>query len=373
MRILLVGEFSGIHWALAEGLRHLGHEVCVVSNGNGWKNYPRDIDLSRASDGKWDGVKYLARLLGVLPRLKGYDVVQFVNPCFLHLRPEKSLHIFRYLKRHNRHVFLGAFGTDHYYVKACMERQVYAYSDFKTGNTVRQSEENQAIINENLYGGTALATKEMARNSEAIIACLWEYYAAYMEEFPSTTTFIPLPIDTTSIVSRVREVPQKVNFFIGIQSQRHHIKGTDIMLPVVEEVCRRYPDQCYLTKAVDVPFVEYERLMDSADVQLDQLYAYTPSMNSLLAMAKGVIVCGGGEPQNYDILGEEELRPIINITPDPDQLYRQLVDIIEHKERIPELSRQSIAYVKKHHDYIRVAQRYVDTWLRFMQTDSQPL
>ena len=45
MRVLLVGEFSGIHWALAEGLRHLGHEVCVVSNGNGWKNYPRDIDL----------------------------------------------------------------------------------------------------------------------------------------------------------------------------------------------------------------------------------------------------------------------------------------------------------------------------------------
>ena len=52
MRILLLGEFSNIHWTLAEGLRHLGHEVCVLSNGNGWKNYPRDIDLSRASDGK---------------------------------------------------------------------------------------------------------------------------------------------------------------------------------------------------------------------------------------------------------------------------------------------------------------------------------
>ena len=81
-----------------------------------------------------------------------------------------------------------------------------------------------------------------------------------------------------------------------------------------------------------------------------------------LAMAKGIIVCGGGEPENYEILGEKELRPIINITPDPDQLYHQLVDLIQHKERIPELSRQSIEYVRRHHDYIRVAQMYLDAW-----------
>ena len=52
MRILLLGEFSNIHWTLAEGLRHFGHEVCVVSDGNHWKNYPRDIDLYRATNSK---------------------------------------------------------------------------------------------------------------------------------------------------------------------------------------------------------------------------------------------------------------------------------------------------------------------------------
>lgn len=29
MKILLLGEFSNLHWTLAEGLRKLGHEVCV--------------------------------------------------------------------------------------------------------------------------------------------------------------------------------------------------------------------------------------------------------------------------------------------------------------------------------------------------------
>ena len=121
MKILLLGEFSNIHWTLAEGLRILGHEVCVVSDGNHWKNYKRDIYLLRPTDGKIDGVKYLAKVLLLLPKLKGYDIVQIVNPCFLHLKPEKSLPIYRFLRKHNKKIFLGAFGTDHYYVKTCME------------------------------------------------------------------------------------------------------------------------------------------------------------------------------------------------------------------------------------------------------------
>ena len=47
MKILLLGEYSNVHNTLAEGLRALGHKVVVASNGDFWKNYPRDIDLSR--------------------------------------------------------------------------------------------------------------------------------------------------------------------------------------------------------------------------------------------------------------------------------------------------------------------------------------
>ena len=46
MKILLIGEYSNVHNTLAEGLRFLGHEVMVISNGDFWKNYPRDIDVS---------------------------------------------------------------------------------------------------------------------------------------------------------------------------------------------------------------------------------------------------------------------------------------------------------------------------------------
>ena len=34
MKILLMGEYSNVHATLADGLRKLGHQVTVVSNGD---------------------------------------------------------------------------------------------------------------------------------------------------------------------------------------------------------------------------------------------------------------------------------------------------------------------------------------------------
>ena len=66
MRILLVGEYSNVHATLAEGLRMLGHEVTVMSNGDFWKDYPRDINVARIP-GKAGGIRLMLRLLALLP------------------------------------------------------------------------------------------------------------------------------------------------------------------------------------------------------------------------------------------------------------------------------------------------------------------
>ena len=84
MKILLIGEYSNVHWTLAEGLRALGHTVCVVSNGDFWKDYRRDISLTREYT-KSGGIKYMLKLYTLLPKLRGYDIVQLINPMFLEL------------------------------------------------------------------------------------------------------------------------------------------------------------------------------------------------------------------------------------------------------------------------------------------------
>ena len=113
-----------------------------------------------------------------------------------------------------------------------------------------------------------------------------------------------------------------------------------------------------LMKAEGVPFTQYQHMMDGADAILDQLYSYSPSMNPLLAMSKGIICIGGGEPENYQILGEKELQPIINIEPSYDSVYRELENLLLHPEKIDLLKGQSIAYVRRHHDFIKVARQY---------------
>ena len=117
-----------------------------------------------------------------------------------------------------------------------------------------------------------------------------------------------------------------------------------------------------LEVAESVPFDEYQQMMEGSDAILDQLYAYTPSMNPLLAMSKGVICIGGGEPENYEIINETELRPIINVEPTYESVYHELEQLVLHPERIPELKRQSVEYIRRHHDYQKVARQYLDFW-----------
>ena len=110
MKILLLGEYSNVHWTLAQGLRNLGHEVCVVSNGDFWKDYPRDIDVARKA-GKIGGIILILKLWSLLPKMRGYDVVQLINPMFFELKAERLFWFYRYLRHHNKRVFLGAFGV----------------------------------------------------------------------------------------------------------------------------------------------------------------------------------------------------------------------------------------------------------------------
>ena len=43
MKILLIGEYSGLHNSLKDGLQLNGHSVTLLGTGDGFKNFPVDI------------------------------------------------------------------------------------------------------------------------------------------------------------------------------------------------------------------------------------------------------------------------------------------------------------------------------------------
>lgn len=358
MRILLIGEYSNLHATLAIGLRQLGHQVTVASNGDFWKDYRRDIDISRKSGGA-GGLRLFWKIWRNRHLFEGFDVVQVINPMFVELKADKIFHLYDFLRKNNGKMVLGAFGMDHYWVNECITRKHLRYSDFNIGDKLRTDAD--AIKEQKEWIGTdkERLNKYIANDCDAIVACLYEYWSCYQPIFPQKTHFIPLPIkiqehSVTDMTARQR----KIKIFCGVNKTRSEYKGTDIMLKAIKKLDADYPGVIDLRIAESVPFDEYQSMMDGADIILDQLYSYTPSMNSLLAMSKGIVCVGGGEPENYDIICEKELRPVINVFPTEQSVYEEMKKIILNPNIISQLKNDSIIYVQKHHDYMKVAQRY---------------
>lgn len=380
MKVLLLGDYSNVHATLAEGLRALGHSVVVASDGDGWKDYPRDIDIKRW--GKVGShtlrqrildVAYMLRLRWLFAtRFRGFDVVQLINPVFLPLRAERIMPFYRSLRRHNNRVFMAAFGMDHYWVKAGMDCETFRYSDFNIGKTIRTDiPKNECFVRDWLHGPKGEVNRTIAHDCDGIPAGLYEYWASYDKYLDaddrSKLRYIPFPIKCSIAAEHITpssslDSTSVVRFFIGIQRSRNAYKGTDIMLRALEAVEARYPDRVEVRRVENVPFEEYCRLMSTSDVILDQLYSYTPAMNALQAMSQGLVAVSGAEDEYYALQQCDDLRPIIHVAPYYEDVYAQLCWIVEHSSELPRLRRESITFVSRYHDYKRVAREFLDFW-----------
>ncbi|WP_366182796.1 glycosyltransferase [Flavobacterium ovatum] len=363
MRILLLGECSNLHSTLADGLRILGHDVTVASDGSKWMGNDRDIDISRSGYDFLPSIKYLASLHKTFRTFRNFDIVQIKNPLFLDLKISRNLSFFHYLKKHNAKVFLGAFGTDYFWEKSCFDKKTFKYSDYYIGNIPTNFGTTNILQND--WSGTKKqeANIEMADSCDGIIACLYEYYKSYEPYYKNKLAYIPLPINTSLLDYKQKgNDGEKPKFFIGIQKDRSEYKGTDILYKVLLKIHEKYPDELFINMVESIPLSQYVKIMSESDVLLDQIYSYTPGMNGLIAMAQGLVLVGGGEPEMYELINEHENFPIINVYPSEEDIFDKLEDLIINKNDIPNLSSNSHDFVQKHHDYVKVAQQYLYFW-----------
>ncbi len=129
MRILLIGEYSHLHNTLKKGLVTLGHEVTIVANGDGFKNYPVDIKIDYHYNSGWKKKwkMFIFNCFGIdlhsknikkqiikhQKNLQHYDVVQFINESPFLSTPKKEQEIFDLILNWNKKVFLLSCGTDY--------------------------------------------------------------------------------------------------------------------------------------------------------------------------------------------------------------------------------------------------------------------
>ena len=265
-------------------------------------------------------------------------------------------------------------GMDWFWVHTCTHEKPLRYSDFNIGAETRTNAD--AVKEQKDWLGTAKGqlNKFIARDCDGIVAGLYEYYVCYKPAFPEKTVYIPLPIHSKpEMLRQLQAHPHQgpLRLFIGINEHRSEYKGTDIMLRAAEAVAQNHPSEVQLRVARSVPFRQYVEMMNGSDAILDQLYSYTPSMNSLEAMSRGLVCIGGGEEEHYRLLGEAQLRPIVNVQPNYESVYSQLEKLVANRHHIDDLKRQSIEYVIQHHDHLLVAKKYEAFYERILQNEGE--
>jgi glycosyltransferase involved in cell wall biosynthesis len=365
MKILLMGDASNFHHSLSLGLRKAGHDVVVASNGSRWMDTERDIDLHR-SHGKFGGMVYWLTLQMKKSLFTGFDVVSIVNPIFIEQRPKRNKIFFDYLKQNNKKIFLTALGTDPFYVEECLDiNSPLRYSEWRIGNNTGPLQlSDKGAVNRWLSTQLVQECHHVYDNLDGAVTALYEYQCSVSKHLPKEkVAYGGIPIDTDAIQPiALPDNPDKIKFFLGMHSYRQAEKGTDRLLAVAKRIVDAYPDKCELEIVRNLPYNEYLGRMRNAHVVLDQLYSYTPATNALIAMAMGLNVVSGAEPEYYDFIGEDKLHPIINAIPDDEELYHTLEDIVTHPEYLARRGRESREFVVKHNSLSVVSNRFIRFW-----------
>ncbi|MDE6368677.1 MAG: hypothetical protein K2K94_05510 [Muribaculaceae bacterium] len=365
-KILLLGDYSNCQRTLATGLRRLGCDVTIVSDGSKWQNCERDIDLTRRP-GKLGGIElYLRCLTSMRRHLSGYDIVSVHDPNFISLRPSLLRTIFDRLRRDNGAVFLNAMSYDVPFLDMLADpSSPLAYNEwFVKGEPTRYFTANQSEWQAWHTPAMKSYQQYFYDNIDGAVSVLYEYHLALQRALPSDRIAyggIPIDLDRFQPVDLPERI-DKVRLFLGRDRSRVLMKGSDYLLQAAQTVVDRHPDRAELILVENRPFNEFITLLKSAHVVLDQIYSYTPATTALMAMAYGLNVVSGGEPDYYRFIGETDNHPIINAPITLDSLTDTIEQIVLHPELIAERGMRSREFVEKHNDCTVVARRYLDFW-----------
>lgn len=378
MKILLVGEFSRLHNSLKEGLLTLGHEVILVNNGDGFKNFPADISIrSNFFKSKLGNIprqiwfKFFKKDLSLLEhgirfwwiskKLKNYDIVQFINESPIQTVSKLELFLIKRIFKQNQKVFLLCCGID-----------------YVTVNHMLQKKDRYSIMNP-YFEGIPEAKKQydyffdfvdkphqkihkfLYKNIRGVIASDLDYVAPLLGN-EKYLGIVANPINTDKIKVIENKISDKINIFLGINTGNSFKKGIPFFEGAIAIIQEKYPNKVEVKITKDIPYSEYQKHFEKAHILLDQVYGFDQGFNALEAMAKGKVVFTGAETEftnQYD-LKEDEVA--INALADVDYLVEKLSFLIENPSEIERIGKNAIQFIQKEHHYITQAQKYLETW-----------
>lgn len=374
MRILLIGEYSLLHNSLKKGLEELGHEVILVGNSNGYRCYPVDYDyeatffkrkiftiprkiLFRLFKFDLVSLEYGFRFYRFLPKLKSFDIVQFVNESSIKTTRKFELYLIKKIVKNNKRIFLLSCGLDYMTLKFYTENKDYK-SIYQPSIENPSTEFNWFF--DYFKKGHIKMHNYMMHNFNGLIATDFDYFDA-VKNYPIFSGFIPYPIDLTKLDFKELKINGKIIVFLGINKFSYHQKGISYFEKALKIIEEKYHDKVEIIITNTVPYPVYIESYNKAHILLDQAFSRDQGYNALEAMAKGKVVFTGAEndfTEYYKIADSV----CINALPDVEYLVQKLSFLIENPDEIIALGKRARTFVEKEHNYLKIAQKYLETW-----------
>lgn len=356
MKILLFGEFSGLFNCLYVGLKELGHDVFMVSDGNGFKDYPSDFRYDSHIGGKLGRFKtpfFAVNLYLHKHLLSGYDIVYIIDPSVVSKHPFWNAPVYHFMLQNNKRVFLCGAGDTSIMVEYWLKTKE-KYHNYVKG-IIEEAKSKKRVV---VYPNPELKAweEELMQSVDGYIP-IWYEYAQPFRNYKCLKNTIRIPIPCNDYEYRPNIVNKKIVFFHGVPT-RPLAKGTAYIKAAFERMEKKYGDIAEFICTGGLPFKDYMDLISRTNVILDDANSYSIAMNGLFSLAIGKIVMGGAEPEGNMELGIEGVNPVINLKPDVDQICSQIEYVIENKKMIEEWGWQSRHFVEKYHDHIEIAKQY---------------
>jgi glycosyltransferase involved in cell wall biosynthesis len=354
-KVILIGDYSGLHLQLFKGLKNLGVNVKFIGYRNGW----RDNEVDIALDSPYRGFigKIHANLTPILKwkHLVGGHVVQFVSVNVFNTRFGITKFLVAFIAKFNKRVYLLGAG--------CVSRNVQLYKTHGSNichgclrldqrkKTCRSVGE-RSIDNENIF--------HSAIHGYIPIVFDYQYTDSVFCDSISKSGIVPIPIHMADLDDLYTYPVGKIHFFHGIS--RSGFKGSDSIVPALQSLKSKYPELVEVTIVEKLPYNEYISKLRSADVIVDQLYGFGLGMNALFSMAMGKLVVTSDPSKTYDQICPGEEIPIISTGFNSILLKEKLEWIVQNKENAFSIAKNARKFIVAHHDSEKVAKQYLDIW-----------
>lgn len=321
LRILLLGEFSGLFTNLKIGLEELGHQVDSFHNGDGKKMIGNDYNvLLDVSKGKFGKYIYQNQLIKTF---QNYDAV-FLISVFA-FSPFVSRHFFKILSKNNKSIFILSCGST-YELNQAVKKQKFKYYMFSKDKKEMFKYEKRIYDKFFRRNVCKYNEKYILSHCDGIIPIAYEYFLPF-KNYKNIKDIIPLPYYSNEVISKINN--DRIVIYHGLN--RPYLKGSNYIVPALEKIKNNYPNEVEILIRSLIPFKEYNEIVKRADIIVDQCKSYCWGMNAVISMAKGKVVLSGAEKETLDYFHLKEC-PIINIIPDENQIYEEIEKLILNKE-----------------------------------------